>query len=394
MVNRLLRHPVPFINESIGNYVLRLCSENSCEIKHISDLIGLKWKRSGDYYRKLKDENIIKFSDLTGIDVKVIEDMTVSRFRFQNYIDYGFCTEACVCPKCYSEISYERIHWKNKLIKVCLDHKIYLVDECPNCKKRITSKILFNGKCDCGLLINDFKYAKCANEYILQSQNILYQIFNIKSRVPLKECDFLYNSILSKDYCHLLYHLQYLATRYEEDFNDLGFFSDNDGYLNSNIIAAWIMFDWPANLITFLNILNCLDIKYINRSSFEVDGEWWEYSNLIEDRFMRIFNPLQCLELRRIPSLVKSYKEIYQPLMIYYYENSNKEKVKMKMNKYIYLNDYVEFEIAIIIFFDTHNSDNTIKEFVKDYFHIYNFFNKEYIYLEEIFDFYNIIKRN
>lgn len=75
MVDKLLRHPVPYINESIGNYVLRLCSENSCEVNQIADLIGLSGKSIENYYRKLKEENITKLSELTGIDVKVIEDI-------------------------------------------------------------------------------------------------------------------------------------------------------------------------------------------------------------------------------------------------------------------------------------------------------------------------------
>lgn len=155
MVDRLLRHPVPHINESIGNYVLRLCSENSCEVNQIARLIGFYHLRGiENYYSKLKENNITKFSELTGIDIKVIEDMTANRFsfddKFSEYNDFSCCSEACVCPKCYSERSYERIHWKNKLIKVCLEHEIYLVDECPRCKEKITSNILFNGKCDCG----------------------------------------------------------------------------------------------------------------------------------------------------------------------------------------------------------------------------------------------------
>jgi hypothetical protein len=165
MVDRLLRHPVPYKNESIGNYVLRLCSENSCKINQVTELIGLKWKSIENFYIKLKEENINKFSELTGIDVKVIEDMTLSRFRFQDHIDYRNCTEACVCPKCYSEISYERIHWKNKLIKVCIDHEIYLVDECPNCKK--------------GFQVIFFYMVNVIVGYLLMTLNMLNVLMNI-----------------------------------------------------------------------------------------------------------------------------------------------------------------------------------------------------------------------
>jgi hypothetical protein len=42
MADKLLRHQVPYINESIGNYVLRLCSENSCEVNQIADLTGFR----------------------------------------------------------------------------------------------------------------------------------------------------------------------------------------------------------------------------------------------------------------------------------------------------------------------------------------------------------------
>ncbi len=59
-----------------------------------------------NYYKKLKDESITKFTELTCIDVKGIEDMTVSRFK--DHTDFRCCTEASVCPKCYSQRSYEK----------------------------------------------------------------------------------------------------------------------------------------------------------------------------------------------------------------------------------------------------------------------------------------------
>jgi|GEM_PF-3259225 hypothetical protein len=396
MADRLLRHPVPYINESIGNYVLRLCSENSCEVNQISDLIGFKLRGIGHYYRKLNEENITKFSELTGIEIKVIENMTTNRFSFDMYSDFSCHTEAYVCPICYRERSYERIHWKNRLIKVCLDHEIYLVDECPHCKEKISSDIVFLGKCNCGLHIIDFNYFKCVNEYVLHGQNILYQIFNIRSSVPLIVCDLLFNTLSRVDYCNLLSHLQYLTELYTDGLNDLEIFFDNDDGFKSYIIASWIMVDWPTNLIKFLNILNCLDINYINRSSFEVDNQSAyseSYMDVIKDRYMRIFNPLECLKLRGKSRIVFGYEEIYQPIMNYYNENSNIENVKIKMNKYIYLNNYVELDIAIRIFFDICDLDRDIRIFVIKYFHIYKYFNKEYLDIEEIFDFYNKIKK-
>lgn len=397
MVDKLLRHPVPYLNESIGNYILRLCSENSCEVKQIADMIGLRQRGIENFYRKLKEENITRLSELTGIEIEVIEDMTVNNLSFYKDIDFGRRSEACVCPKCYSERPYERIHWKNKLIKVCLDHEIYLLEECPRCKKMITSNVLFNGKCDCGLFVKDFYYAKCVNEYILQNQNILYQIFNIKSIAPLREGDLLHNTLSDKYYCILLYHLQKLALLYDEDLSDLGIFFKNDEGFKSFVIASWIMFDWPVNLIALLDILNCLDIKYINRSSFEVDNNLFfenVYTERINDRFKRIINPLECLKLMEISYIVFRNKEIYQPIMNYYYENFNKENIKKKMGRYIYLNNYVDLDVAIKIFFDINNSDSEIREFVINYFHIYEYFNKEYLNLEEIFVFYDKIKKN
>jgi len=391
MVDMLLRHPVPYINESIGNYVKRLCSENWCKLDQLTRLIGIyHFIGIEKYYRKLKEENIIKFSELTGIDIKVIENMTANRFCFDKNNDFSYRNEACVCPKCYSESSYERIQWKNKLIKVCLDHMIYLVDECPRCKERITSDILFNGQCVCGLLIKDFKYGKCDNEHIIQNQNILYQIFNIKSRAPLYQYDLLYNSLSAEDYCEFLCYLQKLAARYIEDLNDIWTFYDNDEGYKCNIIASWIMLDWPVNLINILNILNDLDIKYITRSSYEVDNRS-PYSYIIQDRFIRIFNPLACLKLSyREDDIVCRYEEIYQPLMNYYYEKINKENVKIKMDRYIYLNNYVEWDIAIKIFFKMEFSIHYLESFVKKYFRVYKYFNKEYLSLEEIFDFFSI----
>ncbi len=395
MADRLLRHPVPYTNESIGNYVLRLCSENSCRVNQIAELIGFFLRGIDNFYGELKEKHIVRFSEVTGIDTKVIEDMTAKRFNFGYRNDYTSHTKAGVCPKCYSEESYERIHWKNELIKVCIDHEIYLVDECPRCKEKITINKLFYGKCECGLLISDIKSTKCDNEYVLKNQNILYQIFNIKSRVSLNESNMLFNTLSSMDYCNLLYHLQNIASQYADDLNNLETFLENDGGLNSSIIASQIMFDWPTGLINFLNILNCLDVNYIiSTPSIKVSYEWLyelAYREEMVDRYMRIFNPLECLKLRSIYNIVYNYKEIYQPIMKYYFENNNKEKVKTKMNKYIYQNDYIELHVAIKIFFSIDGSDFRVKDFVRDYFQVVKFFDKEYINLEEILSFYDDI---
>lgn len=270
MANRLLRHPVPLINESIGNYVLRLCSENSCEVKHISDLIGFNPRGGiGHYYKKLKEKNITKFSELTGMDIKVIEDMTESRFSFDKKNDFGRGIYSSVCPECYREKSYERIHWKNELIKVCLDHESYLVDYCPRCNKEITSNILFSGQCNCGLLINDFNYERCVNKYILQNQNILYQIFNIKCKVPLKE-SFLYNNISGENYCKFFVYLQYLPGFHAEKLKKFKIFTKTDKCNKRNVIASWIMIDWPLSLYEFVS------------ATFEVNNKY-SFTNTIYD---------------------------------------------------------------------------------------------------------------
>ncbi len=398
MADRLLRHPVPYLNESIGNYVLRICSENSCELSQFASLIGFYHRRSiENYYNNLSKVHISKFYEITGIDIKSIEDMTEKRFRFDDYSDYRRGIHASVCPKCYSERPYERIHWKNKLISVCLEHEIYLVNKCPRCNNEITSNFLYNGKCDCGLPIKYFNYVKCINEYIIRSQKIMYQIFNIKTIVPLNENDFLYNTMSGKDYCIFFYHLQKLATLYDEDIKEIGTFCDVDDRYISNIFASWIILEWPVNLITILNILNDLDIKYINRSSFEdVDLYlYYDYTDVIEEKFSRIFNPLECLKLKHffITDIVFSYEEIYQPLMKYYYENSNRENVIKKMDKYIFLNKYVELDIAMKIFFDNHYA-NSAEHFIRKHFHIHVYSNKEYLSLEEIFNYYDKIKKN
>lgn len=353
MADRLLRHPVPYLNESIGSYLLRLCSENSCEVNQIADLIGFKLRGIDNFYIKLNEKHISNLSEITGIDINVIEEMTFKRFCFDKNSDYNRLTSS-VCPICYNEEAYERVHWKNELIKVCLDHEIYLVDECPRCKGKITCNILFNGKCDCGLHIKDIKDTTSVNKYVLHVHNVLYQIFNIKSKTLKKEYDLLYNTLPNEDYCNLLSHLLYIAKLYSEDLYDIDIFFDNNGVYKNYIIASWVMLDWPVNLVKFLNILYCLDIKYINRSSFEVDNDI--YTGIFNDRYLRIFNPLECLKLNKISYLVLHNKGIYQPMMNYFYDHINKAKVKRKMYRYIYLNNYVELDMAFKIFFD--NSDD------------------------------------
>lgn len=64
MADRLLRHPVPYLNESIGSYLLRLCSENSCEVNQIADLIGFNLRSIDNFYIKLNEKHISNLSEI------------------------------------------------------------------------------------------------------------------------------------------------------------------------------------------------------------------------------------------------------------------------------------------------------------------------------------------
>jgi hypothetical protein len=211
MCIRLLRHPIPYKNESLANYFVRLSYENSCKIAWLKTEFEMQGRKGISFLNFIYSENKIKqiahTLDMTAYDVI---NMTINKFslgmwgmhyeafRFNsnlNYIKYVTMEYSKFCPICLCESSHQRIFWHIKPITVCIKHKVYLLEKCLSCGKDITSEEVISGICNCGEILKNFKPANCTQSSIVKKQKEIYNIFDIAEKKTLQKrnCLFMKN---------------------------------------------------------------------------------------------------------------------------------------------------------------------------------------------------------
>ncbi len=59
-----------------------------------------------------------------------------------------------VCPQCLAEKKPYQAHWRHSLVTACHEHRLRLVDVCPNCTERLTPKVGGYRLCSCGFALD------------------------------------------------------------------------------------------------------------------------------------------------------------------------------------------------------------------------------------------------
>ncbi len=71
-----------------------------------------------------------------------------------------------VCPKCFRERPYMRIHWEFKVIKRCAVHACRLVDRCSNCSQKLRWSSGELQYCKCGFAIKNLAIERANREMV------------------------------------------------------------------------------------------------------------------------------------------------------------------------------------------------------------------------------------
>jgi len=167
-------HPQPQNNELISSYMDRLSKANMfTRFALLSDIGMVSEKHSivkCNINTAIDEESLTKLSNRTGFPIDRLKAMTASRYadmitaesgqssRWHLSNSYWFnATRIKVCPFCFKENNYYRIHWKLQLFNACIKHKVILIDKCHKCgipirdvseKSRVIHEV---GKCQhCG----------------------------------------------------------------------------------------------------------------------------------------------------------------------------------------------------------------------------------------------------
>jgi hypothetical protein len=159
---RLLRSGKPKDDESLMGYIIRLTELNgylspSWIIKRAELHYGIN-RGCSFVYRS--PETLKALSDLTGIGISELVQITYISDNRDNYKDCLFYDRAIhrsyirlgypkVCPRCLSESLHCRRIWELSAVTTCLKHRCLLIDECPNCTRRISWVRNRVGVCSC-----------------------------------------------------------------------------------------------------------------------------------------------------------------------------------------------------------------------------------------------------
>lgn len=150
---RLLLTGNPYPDESFLGYVLRLTELNGYEaLSWIFQVANMNYKgsRQGSIFTLDVPKSLVRLAQVAGIKPAEIYRLTYPRaadsdgepshhFFGQPVPQHSLrLTRPKVCPDCLSESPYCRRIWELSAVTTCPMHQRLLLDECPNCSKRIS----------------------------------------------------------------------------------------------------------------------------------------------------------------------------------------------------------------------------------------------------------------
>lgn len=177
----LLNHLKPYPDETLVSWLWRLAKANYLDapllfIRHIRARVPAAKHLMLSSVNSIRDVQILQeVANLGMISVEDVYDRTIHRFvsiftpaelemetvqlpsgaklRFlpKRPTNDFYAHYLTYCPCCLNEASYVRWHWQMPMVVLCLKHRCYLIDACPQCHTYLSEVDLIYGQCkDCG----------------------------------------------------------------------------------------------------------------------------------------------------------------------------------------------------------------------------------------------------
>lgn len=183
--NQILYNPSPYLDESLGGYLLRLTEANFFEkVYWIYDLAGLISFRVplNPYLINSETEDLSKLSQLTRVEKGTLWSLLVPFLYEQKYNNeqYNFrirdkyfihAKKTKICPVCLKEKIYVRKFWDYSFFTCCPYHRCLLIDVCPNCNKYIKYNRKTVSRCNCG-----YNFLEAEVEKIIEGEDELSKL--------------------------------------------------------------------------------------------------------------------------------------------------------------------------------------------------------------------------
>ena len=259
---KLLRTPRPLPDENFLGYVLRISETNGYENPQwlISKVIQKKFFTN--YLKKSID--LFPLAEFFGVSVNALKALmyqpasrggSTSKVKL---ISFGGVmmrsllrlAHPKICPACIRETGYIRWAWDLVPVTICPNHKIVLLDKCPNCRKPISWNRRELGTCRCGCNWLDI-FPPIVENHETSLSRLIYQLCNLTTNTC--EDSESINALSRLNLEGVTSAIFAVASRYDR----YGMHYKGSILTNSQIhqllVKAYHVFDdWPNNYYKFL----------------------------------------------------------------------------------------------------------------------------------------------
>jgi hypothetical protein len=259
----LLRTPRPEDDESFLGYLLRLCEKNyrrsPIQIIRLTQ-VRLRGNMRSTFRFVFRADMLESFASLTRRSVAELKKLQHPSLR-EKMQSYGRGVARSqirlkypkVCARCLQESAHCRTAWEFAALTVCLAHRCKLLDQCPNCKLRLTWTRSSVTHCPCGF---DFRTAETSKleETDLQLAFLLARHWKLPASV---RTSFRTNPLARMSLKRMLSTLYFIADQYSSGKMIKGPLINQtvtNSQLHELLVRSFDVYqNWPLNYEKFLD---------------------------------------------------------------------------------------------------------------------------------------------
>lgn len=330
MTEVLLRRPVPYPDESLRGYLIRLAQVNHTSPRKLYKLSSLfAGVDPKSLLMTTGKSDLSKLCILTNSDEQHLLSLTffnqLGKYAnedepiLRHISSFGTCSTAfCqVCPQCLSEQPYHRKLWEIRSVTTCPAHHCRLISKCPECHRFISPIRKFVTHCKCKFDYRECKITKVP-EYetklalILNEKLFNKQVINTLLSADIQELSFRHFLYLHILFCYYFYQISTskVKVHYSEVFKPI--------HLHETAIETFHMFtDWPNSFYNFVNRYRKVP------KNFKGMGIMDEFGML----FYQIIKHLESNEFRFVLKSLRDYCDEVEMSTI------NMSKIKIKLDE-------------------------------------------------------------
>lgn len=170
----LVRTPLPYSDESMRGYILRVSEANGYDSPgYVISQAGMTpvcMSSSHIDLNKLSAILCCEPKDLIRIANRTRSNHIRSVCILKNVVNASFfrVSNLQLCPECVKERGYIEAHWDINLIVACPRHRRFLLNECPECNQTLSWRRPGQLTCRCGAIFTATRPLPLPSDELLQ----------------------------------------------------------------------------------------------------------------------------------------------------------------------------------------------------------------------------------